>query len=187
MITVVEHTDVPAGAHVLKELHQRTRPLGKLEAVNQLVECARRFRGVTTDHMAHVEFGHFIIGQIQRGIAFGLELIDQGSKLGAVSDLDPHKHMGSSRIIKAVVKFGNAAVTQQGQELAVATGLFRQGNGKNGFALFAEFGSFGHKAEAIKVHVRARGHGHQGFTLRVVLSSPGLHAGNGQRTGRLQH
>ena len=103
--------------------------------------------------MAHVEFGHFIIGQIQRGIAFSLELIDQSSQLGSVSDLDPHKHMGSSRIIKSVVKFGNAAIAQQGQELAVAARFFRQGNGKNGFALFAEFGTFGHKAQSIEVHV----------------------------------
>ena len=53
-------------ALMLFKIHQRPRPLREFEAVEQLVLDARH---MAADQMANVQFGHFVVGQIQRRVA----------------------------------------------------------------------------------------------------------------------
>ena len=98
---------------------------------------------------------------------------DLGALAGAFSG-EAHKHMRLGGIADAVVKFCDIAraAWQVANEFAKAletAALFRNGDGKNGFAFFAHFGALCHKAQAVKVHVGAAQNGRVGFAFGFVF------------------
>ena len=70
-------------------------PLGKLEAVEELVLRGRR---VAADQVAHVQLGHLVVGQVE-----GLEAVrrevraSERSRLAAVGDLDADEDVRRAR------------------------------------------------------------------------------------------
>ena len=67
-----------------------------------------------------------------------------------------------------------------------AAGFFGDGNGKNGFAVFADFGALGDKTQAVKVHVRAASQGHHFFISAIFTRRIFFKSGNGQSAGRFK-
>ncbi|MNN85476.1 hypothetical protein D3C81_2027700 [compost metagenome] len=57
----MEHRDIPAPAQFVEEVEQCTRPLGELEAQHDLITGPGR---VATHHVADVQLGQFVIGQV---------------------------------------------------------------------------------------------------------------------------
>src|SRR5690606_25024474 len=62
VVAVMEHRDVPATAELAEKVEQRTGALGELEAQHHLVADVC---GMTAHHMTSVQFGQFIIGQVE--------------------------------------------------------------------------------------------------------------------------
>ena len=50
-------------AQFVEKLHQRPRSFRKLKAINPLILRGRR---MPAHHMADVQFGHFVVTQVQR-------------------------------------------------------------------------------------------------------------------------
>ena len=61
VIAIVEQADIPASAERFEELQQRPRPLGKLEAADPFVHD---LAGAAADHVADVELGKLVLGEI---------------------------------------------------------------------------------------------------------------------------
>jgi len=87
----------------------------------------------------------------------------------------------------AIVEFGDVARTQQAAEGLEAARRLGNGHREHGFALFTQFGALGDVAQAVEVHVCARGHRDQRLALQLVAGNRGLHPGNRQGAGRFQN
>src|SRR5512135_843516 len=66
VVSVVEETDVEATAQGVQELEQRSRPFGELETEEPLVP---RAFGPAPDHVAHVQLGHLVVGEVDSRVA----------------------------------------------------------------------------------------------------------------------
>ena len=55
---------------VLEEAHQRAGALRKLEAADPLVAHVRRW---SADHVADVQLGHLVVGEVERLVAGGAQ------------------------------------------------------------------------------------------------------------------
>ena len=104
VIAVMEETDIPPRAHAGEEIHQRARPFGKFKTVENFVVDLRR---MPAHQMADMQLGHFVIGQIKRGIAIAAQLFDQLERLGARGDLDADIYLRIAGVVIAIVEFGN--------------------------------------------------------------------------------
>ena len=71
VVAVVEQADVPAAAQLLEELRQRAGPLGELEPAQPLVAHVGR---AAADHVAHVQLGHLVVGEVDGLVAGGDQL-----------------------------------------------------------------------------------------------------------------
>ena len=71
VVAVVEQADVPAAAQLLEELRQRAGALGELEPAQPLVAHVRR---AAAHHVADVQLGHLVVGQVHRLVAGARQL-----------------------------------------------------------------------------------------------------------------
>ena len=65
VISIVKQTDIPTLAHGCQKLQQRTGSLRELETIEHFIletDCP------TTDHVAYMELGYFIVRQVLDGI-----------------------------------------------------------------------------------------------------------------------
>src|SRR6266540_3635905 len=179
----MEHADVPAAAHAVQELHQRARPLGELEAVDDLVLGRRR---VPTDEMAHVQLRHLVVGQVVCLDAASLELGEQFRRLVAAGDLDADEKVRDLRIRVAVVELGHLALAEQRAELAEAAGPLGDRHREDRLALLADLGALGDEAQPVEVHVRAACDRRVRAPARAMALDPCLDAGDRERARRLE-
>ena len=141
---------------------------------------------MAADEVADVQFGHFIVGQVERRVTMLAQLLDELERFGARRNLDTDENVRRIGTVVAVVEFGDVAGTDQGEEFLVAAGFFRQRHGQHGLALLADLGAFGHKAQAVEIHVGAGSHRDQRLVLQFVPCGVSLGAGNGQRARGLE-
>ncbi len=183
MVAVVEHRDVPAPAQQVQKLHQRPRPLGKLEAVDALV--GQRL-AAPAHHVADMQLGGFVVGHVHHLEMLALQVGQQvAPAVERIGDLHADEDLGALRVAIAVVELGNIALAQGQRELAEAARLLVDGHGQHGLALLAQFGALGDMAQPVEVHIGAGHHRHQGLAGECALSDIFLQARHGHGAGRL--
>ncbi len=170
--------------HAQQEVHQRAGALREFKAEQDFVGHLRR---VAANQMAQVQLGHFVVAQVQRGEAIFAQGAHQFGGFRLVVHLHADKHVRGFGIAVAVVEFGDVALAEQGAEFAEAAGGFRDGDGQNGFTLFADFRPLGHKAQAVEIHVGPGGDGHQRLAIQLLARGIALGPGHGQRPGGFQN
>ena len=172
------------------EGHQRPGPLRKLEAIEQLLPLVEGTAGAggqaAADHVTDMQLGQLVAREVEAGKPLGLEIAAQRRRIGGPAHLHADEQVGQFRIGQAIAELGEAALAQQTAEAAQAARLLRDLHGQQRFALFSQFGPFGHEEQPIEIHVGATGHRHQGAALELALLHILLHAGNCQGPGRLQ-
>ena len=100
---------------------------------------------------------------------------------------EAHKHVCLCGITDAIVKFRHVAraarkVSNEFAETLETATLFRQGDCKKGFSLFAHLRPFGHKSKAVKIDVGAAQNGSVGLTFGFVLGHILFDGGYSQST-----
>src|SRR5205807_6866302 len=128
VVAVVEEADVPVAAHPFQEPQESAWPLGEFEAVDELVA---RERGVAADHVADVELGHLVVGEIERAKAVALQRADYARGLVAALHADAGEDVRLLGVGDAVVELGDVARTDDGAELAEASGALGDGDGED--------------------------------------------------------
>ncbi len=89
----MEQGDVPGIVEAFEEFQQGARALGKLEAEHHFVADAG---GPSPHHMADMELGHLVVGEVRHRKVVGLEHGNDVVFLGiAAGKLDAHKDMGA--------------------------------------------------------------------------------------------
>ena len=137
----------------------------------------------SADHVADVDFGDFVVGQIDIGQSgFGQLAADDGKVLGTCG-LQADEDVGFLVVAVAVVELGDVAAAEQVDEFEEAAAFFGDGNGENAFVAFAQFAAFGNVAQAVEIHVGAAGDGDKGLVLDAVAGGIGFQAGKGERAG----
>ena len=106
MIAVVEQGDVPARTHFVQEVHQCARPLGKLEAIKQLVLDPRYHLVAQAREVALAEAGvhdriEEELGEAVRDVA-AVPLIASGGA-GSVEHFAPAVRAGADAVLAASV------------------------------------------------------------------------------------
>ena len=178
----MKQADVPVVLELRQEGQQGAGAFGKVERIHPLV---LGFRGAATDHVADVDLGQFVLGQVGDGVAARLELGDQGRALGRPVELHAYEDAGLGAGRVAVIEFGDLAPTQRGAKRLEGAGAFGDGDGQHGLALLADLGPLGDVAQAVEVHVGAAGQGHQRLTVQAVRSGIFLESGHRERPGGL--
>ena len=125
-----------------------------------------RRRRVAADQMAHVQLGHFVVGQVVRLDPPRVHRAQQRRGLVPVGDLDADENVRDARIGVAIVEFGDAALAQQRAELAEAARPLGNRHREDRLARFAELGPFGDEAQAVEIHVGAAGDRDESAALR---------------------
>ena len=124
-------------------------------------------------HVADMFLGQVVVCQVDRLVTLALE---GGSDLRAFASAlcaQAHKHMRLPAVADAVVKFGHAArpagqLAHQLTKAAQAAPLLGDGHSKQRLALLTHFGAFGHKAQAIEIHIGAAQNGHIGLAFLAM-------------------
>ena len=165
-----------------EEIGQRAGALGKLKAHHALV---RHFVGAPAHHVADVDFGDFIVGEIGIGQAGGAQLGADFGQILRAGGLDAHENMRHFVVAVAVVEFGDVAAAQHVDKFQKAAGFFGNRHGENAFVTFAQFAALGNVAQAVEIHVGAAGNGNQGLALRPIAGDIGFEAGQRQCAGGL--
>ena len=136
--------------------------------------------------MAQVQLGEFVVGEVEAGEPRPAHVVDQVLFIGRAAGLHPNKNMGHPGIGQAVAEFGEVALAQHATEAPQAAGLLGNFHRQHRLTVFADLRAFGHEAQAIKVHVCAAGHRHQGLAMQSLLRHVALHPRHRQGPGRLQ-
>ena len=183
VVAVMEQGDIPAPAQLVEEVEQRTRALRKLKAEHALV---RHCRGVPADGMANVQLGQFVVGQVDDREPLATEIFHQCSTRVVLGvGLHADEDVRLAILVVAVVEFGDLALADRLAEGLEAARLLRNGDSDDRFALFTQFCTFRHMAQAIEVDVGARIDAHQNLAADALTFDVLLDSGHGQRTGGL--
>ena len=162
-------------------MHQRAGAFGEAEAEDALV---RHRRARAAYHVAQVRFGEFVVGQVFGVVAVRAQFFDDGFELGATAaQFNADEDLRPRRVLVAVAEFGDVVRAKQGAEVEEGAGDFRDGDGKQAFALFTDFGALGDVAQAVEVHVGAGDDVNQRQVFRVLLCRPFFDAGGGDGAG----
>ncbi len=151
MVAVVEHRDGPATAQAVEEVEQRARSFRELEAQHHFIIDPL---GMPANHVANVQFGQFVVGQVQHREALPGQTGDQGAAwvvlgMGLHADEDVRLAIG----VITVVEFGDLPLADGLAERLEAARLLGDGHGNDRFAAFTQFGALGHVPQAIEVDV----------------------------------
>ena len=136
--------------------------------------------------MAHMLFGEFVVGQIDRVEAVFGKCPGKFQRFLALLRGHADEDMGLFGVRDAVIELGHAARSEQLAKTLEATPCFGDGDRKQGFAVFADFGALGDEAQAVEIHVRAAGDGDQGLAFAALLGHILLDRRHTQRARRLE-
>src|SRR5262249_17909813 len=115
----------------------------KLKAVQELMVGVW---GMTADHVTDVQFGHFVIAEVESVHAMRLQGGNQGRTLLPALHLYAHEDHGLFRISITIIEFGNVAGAQETTEgLEAAWSLWDDGR-QYGLTFFSKLGAFGDMA-----------------------------------------
>ncbi len=191
LVAVVEQADVPVRAERVEKAQQRAGSLRKVEAQQALVFRhalpLRATRRGAADEVAHMHFGQFVVGQVEHAVACALESLRHFLRILAAVDRQADEHMRFFRPLDAIGEFGHIARAHQSAQAAKAARLFGNGHGKQRLARLAHFSALGDKAQAVEIHVRPAGHGHEGLALELVPRAIGLDGRDRHRARGFQH
>ena len=138
------------------------------------------------DHMANVQLGQFVLGQVQHREALIAQPLHQRStRIGVRVGLHTDKNVRFFVLVEAVVELGDLPLADSFAEGLEAAWLLGNGHGDDRLTFFAQLGALGDMAQAIKVDVGTGVDTHQhlaaaAFALHVLLDP-----GDTQRAGRL--
>ncbi|OSN12319.1 hypothetical protein BV341_05748 [Pseudomonas syringae pv. actinidiae] len=138
------------------------------------------------NHVADVQFGQFVVGQVQHRKTLPGEAGDQCAawvilRVSLHADEDVRFAVG----VVTVVEFCDLALADGCAERLEAARLFRNGHGNDRLTTFAQLGTLCHMAQAVEVDVGAGVDGHQCLASHAALFDVFLDACNAQRTRRL--
>ena len=180
----MEHRNIPICTGRVQELEQSTGSFRELEAENALV--CRQFR-VAAYHVAKVRFSEFIFRDIQCGKALVFKQFLDFGGFASMFGLDTDKDLGIGGVRNTIVELSDVAAAKQRNQRAERIFLFRDCDGKEDFAVFAEFGSFCHEAQTIEVHIGAGKNADEGLILAAVLLDVVFNTCDGESTGRFKN
>ena len=120
--------------------------------------------------MTDVQFGHFVVAEVEGPQAMRLQRGDQGRTLLPALHLHADKDHGVFGIGIAVIEFGDVARPQQLTEGFETARPLWDDDGQDGLALFPEFGTFRDMSQALEVHI---GPGSNGDERGVMQFLPG--------------
>ena len=100
--------------------------------------------------------------------------------------LSADEDMRHALVGDAVVELGHRARTDELAEALERAALLGDRHREQRLALLAELGALGDEAQAVEVHVRAAGDGHQRLPLELVRLDVLLDRRHAQRAGRLE-
>src|SRR4030095_13168500 len=109
MVTIVKQADIPGVTHARQKVQERPRAFGKLEAIQEFMGSVW---GMTTNHVTDVQFGHFVIAEVESVHAMRLEGGNQSRTLLPALYLHTHEDHGLFRISITIIEFGNVAGAQ---------------------------------------------------------------------------
>src|SRR5262245_40603133 len=102
----MEQADVPLAAERIEKLKKSARPFREFETAQALTS---HIACVSADHVSHVKFGEFVIGEIRRLVALVQEFpLDEHCIFAAV-DANADEHVCSLPVIQSVIEFGDDA------------------------------------------------------------------------------
>ena len=168
-------------AQGLEELHEGPGALGELEAVEPLVPHPGR---AAAHHVAHVELGHLVVGQVDGGVALLAQPGGHRLAVAARRRLQPHEDVGLVAPGEAVVELGDDARPDRRAEGAEGPRPLGDGDPEEGLASLAHLGPLGHEAQAVEVHVGPGEDGDEPLALPALLRDPGLEPGHRQAPPR---
>src|SRR6056297_1184368 len=116
VIAVMEQADVPVRTHRVEKAGQSTGALRELEAQQPLVGQSA---GAAAHHVANVQLGHFVVGEVLDRVALRAQLGHETVLLGAaLAEFQTHEDMGFSSVAVSVVELGDVAPADGRTELA---------------------------------------------------------------------
>ena len=109
MVAIMEHGNVPASAQLIEEIKQRTRTFGEFKTKNPLVAHSI---SMTTDHVADMQFGQLVTGQVQYRKTLVLQRSNQSlARIGVGVGLYTDKNVRLTIGVITIVEFSNLART----------------------------------------------------------------------------
>ena len=173
-------------AHAVEEAHQRARPLGEFEAIEDLVARAAGAWPPTRWRTCSfaISLSERSSASIRRRLQLGEQLARSRCRL---RDLDADEQVRDLRIGVAVVEFGDVALAEQRAELAEAAGPLGNRHREDRLARLAQLGALGDEAQPVEVHVRAAGDRRR--SVRSLVRCARTHAltpAIGERARRLE-
>ena len=139
MIAIMEQSDIPFGAHMVQETGQCAGTLRKFKADQAF---AGNFFRPSPDHVTNMDFGDFVIGQVNIRQSCVSQLFTDDGQVLRTCSLQADKNMSIVVVAVAVVELGNIPTTQYIDKLEEAAFFFRNGNSKNTFVTLAQLTAF---------------------------------------------
>ena len=113
-----------------------------------------------TNHIAHVLFGQFVVGQIGGLKTFFAEFFSDFARFACIVYRDTDHNVRLCFVIHAVVKFGHTALlTDQFAQTQERATFFGNAHRKQGFTRLTNFHTIRDKAQTVKIGVRTRSDG----------------------------
>src|SRR5262249_55760565 len=139
------------------------------------------------DHVAQMQLGQLVVGQIEHGEAAGLELRGNLRRLVAIACLNAYEQLRFAWIADAIVEFGDAAAAEKRAEAAEAAAFLRNRHREQRLARLADFGAFRDETQTVEIEIRAARDCDkrliaQSFALDILLQ-----ARDRERASRLEH
>ncbi|RMO16362.1 hypothetical protein ALQ46_05467, partial [Pseudomonas savastanoi pv. phaseolicola] len=183
VVAVVEHRDGPAAAQTVEEVEQRARSLRELEAQHHFIIDPL---GMPANHVANMQFGQFVVGQVQHRKTLPGQAGDQRAarvvlRVSLHADEDVRLAIG----VVAVVEFGDLPLADGLAERLEAARLLGNGHGDDRLAAFAQLGALGNVTQTVEVDVGSGVDRHQCLTADTALLDVFLDPGHAQRAGGL--
>lgn len=108
MVAVVEHRDIPAPTQLVEKVEQRARALRELEAQHHFIDDMGR---MPADHVADVQLGQLIVGQVQhREALFGQAGDQRAARVVFRVGLHADENVRFTAGVVAIVEFGDLAL-----------------------------------------------------------------------------
>ena len=138
------------------------------------------------DHMADVQLGQFVLGEVQhRETLAGQAGHQRAARVVLRVGLHADENVRFAARVVAVIEFGDLAFAHRFAEGLEAARPLRDRHRDDGFTAFTQFGALGHVAQTVEVDVGARVDGDKGLAadaagLDVLLipATPSAPAGS---------
>mmetsp|Transcript_29052 Transcript_29052/g.94864 ORF Transcript_29052/g.94864 Transcript_29052/m.94864 type:complete len:326 (-) Transcript_29052:878-1855(-) len=165
---VVKERDVPARGDAVEEAPERPRPLGELHAEEHLVAHLR----APARKLAQELLCELVVAEVGGGEARLLHApVERRELCLALVVRQAHgvQHVRRTRVVLAVLEFGDVEAPDAAAKVFEGAGAFRDGGDKNRLATEPNVGNLAHDTEPIEVHVCAGGDGDAARALDAVV------------------